>query len=402
MMVYINFPQRIKKIQEELAAKGVDVLVGTRLKTITHWSGGFVPWRSALIIPAKGEPTLITPLIDSGRLASESWIADVAGYGALPGIDFFDVIKMKIADIASDGGTIGIEDGTTNYLPEGFITHHEYQTLKGMFPKAELVNCAEITDSLCIIKEPAEIKLMRQATAIVDRAHEAVRQQLCIGMSEKQIAGLAEKVMRDAGSEFAWTFTGGQEIASGERTWWPLGGCTPATDRLVQLGEPVLVDLHGMYGLFLGDVSHNYIMGRPTKEQREVMTAYTETAYKLIDEMKPGKSLKQVTQTVHDFVAKNNWSAWVLPGYGHGIGHLGNEWYPCVADTPSPGNNEPDFILEPGYMQMAAVICNRPGAAGFRLERPLVITETGNEVLSKLPIEPGIIDCDKGMVFRDR
>ena len=196
---------------------------------------------------------------------------------------------MKIAEIAADGGTIGIEDGTTNYLPEGFITNHEYQTLKAMFPKAELVNCAEITDRLCLIKEPAEIKLMRQATAIVDKAHEAVRQALSIGMSEKQIAGIAEKVMRDAGSEFAWTFTGGQEIASGERTWWPLGGCTPATDRLVQLGEPVLVDLHGMYGLFLGDVSHNYIMGRPTKEQREVMTAYTETAYKVIDEMKPGK-----------------------------------------------------------------------------------------------------------------
>jgi hypothetical protein len=68
MMVYINFPKRIQKIQEELAKKGVDVLVGTRLKTITHWSGGFVPWRSALIIPAVGEPTLVTPLLDFGRL----------------------------------------------------------------------------------------------------------------------------------------------------------------------------------------------------------------------------------------------------------------------------------------------------------------------------------------------
>ena len=63
--------------------------------------------------------------------------------------------------------------------------------------------------------------------------------------------------------------------------------------------------------------------------------------------------------------------------------------------------NEPDFVLEPGYMQMIAVVCNRAGAAGFRLERPLVITETGNEVLSKLPIEPGVIECDTGMVFRD-
>lgn len=401
-MVYINFPRRIKQIQEELVKRGIDVLVGTRLKTITHWSGGFVPWRSAIIIPAKGEPTLITPLLDFMRLKEESWIEDVTGYGALPGIDFFDMIKMKIEPFAKEGGTIGIEDGTTNYLPEGFITHHEYETLKKLFPQAELVNAVEITDRLCIIKEPQEIKLMRQATAIVDKAHDAVRRELAVGMSEKNIAGIAEKVMRDAGSEFAWTFTGGQEIASGERTWWPMGGCTPATDRIVQLGEPVLIDLHGMYGLFLGDVAHNYIMGRPTKEQSEVITAFTETAYRLIDEMKPGKTLKEVATNVNAFVAKKGWAEWMLPGYGHGIGHLGNEWYPCVGENVSPGNNEPDFELKPGYMQIIAVIANRPGAAGFRLERPLVITETGNEILSKLPIEPGIIPCDEGMKFRDR
>jgi Xaa-Pro aminopeptidase len=44
---------------------------------------------------------------------------------------------------------------------------------------------------------------------------------------------------------------------------------------------------------------------------------------------------------------------------------------------------------------MAAVVCNRPGVAGFRLERPLLITETGNELLSKLPIQPWIIDCGR-------
>lgn len=402
MMVHINFPKRIEQIQKELKEKKIDVLVGTRLKTITHWSGGFVPWRSALIIPAEGELTLLTPLLDSGRLADESWLDNVVGYGALPGIDFFDMIKMHIDHIAKDGGTVGIEDGTTNYLPEGYITHHEYETLKAMYPNAEFVNAAEITDRLCLVKEPQEIKLMRQATAIVDLAHEEVRKQIRVGMSEKQIAGIAEKAMRDAGSEFAWTFTGGQEIAAGERTWWAMGGCTPATDRLVQLGEPVMVDLHGMYGLFLGDVAHNHIMGKPTKEQQEVITAFTETCYKAIDEMQPGKSLKEVTMNVHEFVAKNGWSEWVLPGYGHGIGHLGNEWYPCVAENVSPGNNEPDYILEPGYMQMMAVVCNRQGVAGFRLERPLVITETGNEVLSKLPIQPGIIPCDDAHTYRDR
>jgi Xaa-Pro aminopeptidase len=79
-------------------------------------------------------------------------------------------------------------------------------------------------DRFTLVKEPEEIKLMRQATALVDYAHEVVREHLQVGITEKEIAGIAEKVMRDRGSQFAWTFTGGQEIASGYRTWWFWGG----------------------------------------------------------------------------------------------------------------------------------------------------------------------------------
>jgi len=62
-------------------------------------------------------------------------------------------------------------------------------------------------DRITLVKQNAEVKLLRQAAAICDRAIEAVRDELCIGMSEQQIAGIAEHAARDAGSEFAWTFT---------------------------------------------------------------------------------------------------------------------------------------------------------------------------------------------------
>ncbi|MBK5092324.1 MAG: aminopeptidase P family protein [Actinobacteria bacterium] len=395
MMTYINFPRRISNFQEELKKAGVDVLVGTRLKTITNLSGGFVPWRSCIVVPAEGELQLIVPVLDAGRLAEETWLDNVVGYGALPGIDYLDLIATRINELGLGKGTIGIESGTTNYLPEGFITLYEYEQLKERFPGAGFKNAAELMDRFTLVKEPEEIKLMRQATALVDTAHEEVRDVLRVGISEKQIAGVAESTMRELGSQFAWTFTGGQEIASGYRTWWFWGGCTPATDKVVQCGEPVMIDLHGMYWLMLGDVAHNAIMGKPTPEQREVIDAYVGTCYKVIEEMQPGKTLGDVARNVNAFVQEKGWGDWVLPGFGHGIGHFGHEWYPCVGEHPSPGNNEPDYAVEPGYIQMVAVICNKPGVAGFRLERPLLITETGNEVLSRLPIEPWIIDCGR-------
>src|SRR5690606_24880836 len=146
------------------------------------------------------------------------------------------------------------EDGYSYYLPEGMITHAEYEQLQKECPGAELVNCTPIVDRLMFIKEPEQISLMRQATAMVDAAQEAVRLEARPGMTETQVAGIAKQVMRDLGSEFAWTFTGGQEIASGHRTW--TGACTPSTRKIIQPGDFLLVDLHAMYNLMLGDVSH--------------------------------------------------------------------------------------------------------------------------------------------------
>ncbi len=391
-MTHINFPRRIQRFQEELRRSGVDVLIGTKLKTITHLSGGFVPWRSAIIVPAQGELQLITSALDAARLAEETWLDNVVGFGGLPGLDFIDRIVARIRELGLENSTIGIESGTSNYLPDGFITLYEFEKIREALPQANFVNAVQLMDRFTLVKEPEEIKLMRQATALVDAAHEEVREHLRVGISEKEIAGIAEKSMRDRGSQFAWTFTGGQEIASGYRTWWFWGGCTPATDKLVQCGDPVMIDLHGMFWLMLGDVAHNCIMGKPTREQQEVMDAYVATCYRVLEEMQPGRTLGEVAQKVNAFVGERGWSQWVLPGFGHGIGHFGHEWYPCVAEAPSPGNNQPDYPLEPGYIQMMAVVCNRPGVAGFRLERPLLITETGNELLSKLPIGPWTID----------
>jgi Xaa-Pro dipeptidase len=395
MMTYINFPRRIARFQETMREAGIDVLIGTKLKTITHLSGGFVPWRSCIVVPAEGELQLITSALDAGRLADETWLSSVVGFGGLPGLDFMDMIAMRVRELGLEQGVIGIESGTSNYLPDGFITLYEYEQLKERFPQATLTNAVGLMDRFTLVKEAEEIKLMRQATALVDAAHEAVRDELRVGISEKQIAGIAEYVMREKGSQFAWTFTGGQEIASGYRTWWFWGGCTPATDKLVQCGDPVMLDLHGMFWLMLGDVAHNAFMGKPPAEWYEVRDAYVATCYKVMEEMQPGRTLAEVAQAVNALVQEKDWGAWVLPGFGHGIGHFGHEWYPCVADTPSPGNNQPDYVLEPGYIQMMAVVCNRPGVAGFRLERPLLITETGNELLSGLPIEPWVIDCGR-------
>jgi Xaa-Pro dipeptidase len=325
--------------------------------------------------------------MDANRLRQEGWLKNVEGYGQTT---MMEKVVERVKRLGLESARIGYESGSSAYLPEGFITHAEYQEMVNGLPNGNFVDSYKIMDELTLVKEEEEVRLMRQATAIVDCAHMELREVLKAGMSEKQVAGIAEKIMRDAGSEFAWTFTGGQEIASGYRTW--TGGCTPATDKIIQPKEFVVMDLHGMYGLMLGDVSHNAVMGQPDNEQRKVIEAYVKTCEHIVMVMKPGNTLGQVARNCREFLMENGWDRLIRGFFGHGIGHFGHEWYPIVSGIKTPHTSEPDYVLEPNYIQIIALAANQPGVGGLRLEAPLLITETGNELLSKIPFDPWILE----------
>ncbi|MGV0817517.1 M24 family metallopeptidase [Martelella sp. AMO21009] len=386
MQVHIDFQKRLARFQSMLREQGVDVLVGTRLKTVTHISGAFVPWRSVVIVPAEGEVQLVTVNMDAPRILAEGWLENVAGYGRH---SMFEMAVRRIRELGLHTGRVAVEDGYSWYLPEGMITKHEYTTLEAALPEAELTNLTKPIDHLMLIKEPEQIALMRQATAITDAAQEAVRRSAHPGMAETEIAGIAEQAARDLGSEFAWTFTGGQEIASGHRTW--TGACTPSTRKVVQRGEFLLVDLHAMYEMMLGDVSHNAIMGKPTAEQQKLIDAYVESCHYLTAALKPGRTIGDVAGDVRRFTVEKGWDD-MIRGFGHGIGAFGNEWYPSFTDFAMEYVSEPDYVMQPGFMEIIALTCNLPGVGGLRYERAWVITENGAECMSKTPIEPWVYE----------
>lgn len=384
MHVHVDFQKRLAMFQGMLREHGIDVLVGTRLKTITHMSGAFVPWRSVVVVPAEGEIQLITVGMDGPRIQEEGWLTNVAGYGR---DSMIEMAIRRVVELGCQAGRIAVEDGYSWYLPEGTITHHEYRMLEDAFPDGDLINLTDVIDKFMLIKEPEQIALMRQATALSDAAQEAVRLEARPGMTETEIAGIAERVMRNLGSEFAWTFTGGQEIASGHRTW--TGACTPSTRKIVQRGEFLLIDLHGMYDLMLGDVSHNAVMGEPTAEQKQVIDAYVQSVRYLTSSLKPGRTIGEVAKDVRRYTVEQGWGDMVR-GFGHGIGHFGNEWYPSFTDFAMNYVSEPDYVMQPGFMEIIALTCNKPGVGGLRYERAWVITGDGAECMSSTPVEPWI------------
>ncbi|MCP4687750.1 MAG: aminopeptidase P family protein [Desulfobacterales bacterium] len=388
MDIYIDYPGRIKKIQAAMAARNIDLFLGTRGKSVNYIGGAFIPWRSVTPVSKDGFVGLNTLLMDAERLKMDSWLENVTPCAPLEGMELWDVTVQQIRELGYEKAVIGVELGHSPRMIEGYLFATEYEFLKESLPDARFVNALDIMDEITLVKEPGEIRLMRQAAAIADAAQERVREELYAGMTEMEIAGIGEMEMRRLGSEFHWPVTGSSEIASGFRTWLPLGGCTPPTDKIVQRGENLLVDMHPTYKQYYSDLSHNYILGKPTPAQQKLADAYLKAAETLVESFKAGTTVGEIFRTVKEEIVASGYEPFTLPGFGHGLGVVGHEWHPAIID-----NDEfRDVVLDENVVEVAAIVMNVPDVGGMRLECPVRVTPSGGEMLTTTPLELTVID----------
>jgi Xaa-Pro aminopeptidase len=390
----IDWDLHVKKYQNAMEELNLDFCVLTRVKSITYLSGCFVPWKSYIFLPKfdVGEPTLFTVLLDVERIKDEGRIK-TEGWGPMKGFYW----EKKIQSTAKKSGLynakgkpprIGVEMGVDICVTGQMLSYTESEYLKKMFPGCQLIDFNDKTERIQLIKEPEEIEALRKASYITDIGQAAVKNELenrSVGKvyTENEIAGIGTKAMRDAGSNYEWTFTGNQEIGSGYRASYTFNGCTPATNKKVKEGESLLVDLHSEVGCYLGDLSHNYVLGNCNPELRNFNEVYQQLCYTLIDNMRPGITFDECYAAVRKVADKLGYANDLFFGIGHGIGCIGNESYPVVV----PGKDWGLMSFKENMVEIAAIVFNHPGLGGLRLESPTLITKNKAEVLPKTSFE---------------
>ena len=388
MNIYIDYNKRIQKIIAEMKKSKLDLFVGTRTVSLSYVAGAFIPWRSAVVVSKDGDAGLITMLLDNERLKNESWMSNISPYAPLPGMDLMDLIIYFIKQNKAEQGRIGVELGHSPRGNTGYLFATEYELLKNALPNATFVNAINIVDRASYIKEPGEIHLMRQAAAMADSAMICVRDALQTGMTEAEIAGIGEMELRRLGSEYHWAITGSTEIASGYRATYAMNGTTQPTQKLIQPGENIIVDLHPLYSMYTSDLAHNFILGKPTAEQQKLACAYVDAAETIVRNFKAGNKVGDVHKAVMDKVTELGYAQQTIPSFGHGLGVFGHEWYPAII------NNDEfrDVVLEENVVEVAFLAMTVPGVCGMRLECPVLVTKDGGEMLCRTPLEPTVLD----------
>jgi Xaa-Pro aminopeptidase len=318
---------------------------------------------------------------------------NIRGYLPMGGQDQISAISDFIMDELNCGkGRIGIESGMSNYLPEGNLTHFEYESFQKALPDATLINAHDIIDRLSLIKSEGEMNRFREASRQVDSGHkviyDAIKDGGYRGMTETEIAGLAGYAMRKAGSVWEWSFTGGNEIACGYRTGLAGGACTPATNKMLETGQALMVDLHAAFMLCTGDHSVNYILGEATKRQRWHADNFQQMVKLCLSKDKAGITPSTMAAEMMAYADSHGFSDYMVPGFEHGIGMTGDEWRIGPNDGPFEYWTNPLHIYQPGEMLICAMQYACPQEdIGFRYEAPIIIREKSCELLAKFPLK---------------
>ncbi len=390
---FVDIDQRIKDIQTLMRERDIDVYLGSRIRTMSFIVDAFVPWRSYIVIPAEGLPTVFTFVIDAARLLSETWMDEdhVRAYFGAGGADQIGVIQYFIEDeLGIKTGRLGYETGMATYTAEGWLTHYEYEQFAAALPGFEFVNSHDIVDHASLIKDQGTINRFREAGRIVDAGQKAARQAIenggWKGMTETELGGIAALGMRREGSVSEWNFAGLNEISSGWRTG--LGACTPPTTKEFAAGEALMFDLHGMFKLALGDHSHNYLLAPATERQRWHADNFVACVQFVADHYRAGATPGGLITELGQFAEDRGCSDFILPGVEHGIGLFGDEWRVGASmDVPIPYWTDPDHVYRENEMVILAMqYAAQEEDIGFRYENPIVILKDGCELTSKYPL----------------
>jgi Xaa-Pro aminopeptidase len=248
------------------------------------------------------------------------------------------------------------------------LTYQAYTSYKQALSDSEFVPISGAVEKLRLIKSPAEIKILKEATEIADAAFKHILTYVKAGLKEIEVANELEFFMRKNG---AISSSFDIIVASGYRSALPHG---VASDKEIEKGDFVTLDFGAYYKGYCSDITRTFAVGEPSDELKKIYSTVLEAQIRGMNGIKPGMTGKEADALTRDYIKEQGYGEY----FGHSTGHgLGME----VHEGPALSFRS-DTILESGMVVTVEPGIYIAGLGGVRIEDDTVITETGNESLS--------------------
>ena len=247
----------------------------------------------------------------------------------------------------------------------------DHAGIVGAAGEVRLVPSENAFHALRAVKSEHELAMIAEAARITDAAFIAATSAIEPGVTEKALAWRIESAMHDLGADgpgFPVIVAAGPHGARPHHD---------PSDRPIQKGEPVVIDMGAMIGGYSADLTRTICLGQAPPMFTDRYNTVLRAQRRALTEIRAAMTGREADAVAREELSAAGCGDQFLHGLGHGVGLN-------IHEFPSLGKDSDD-ILEPGHVVTIEPGLYFEGWGGIRIEDLCVVTPTGLEVLSAAP-----------------
>ena len=342
---------KLAKLRESLVEKGLDAILITNEYNRRYMTG--FTGTAGVAIVSHNDAVFITDFRYTEQAAEQ--------------VKDFRIVQQTgtiISEVASQAEAMNIK--TLGFEKET-LTYGMYELYNNAL-KADLMPVSGLIEKIRLIKTEQEINIIKVACEIADHAFTHILEFIKPGRTELEVSNELEFFMRKhgaAGSSFDII------VASGIRSALPHG---VATNKVIEKGDFVTLDFGALYNGYISDITRTVAVGQPSEKLVEMYEVVLESQLLALEKVGPGMTGIEADAVARDYLKSKGYGEAFGHSTGHGIGLEVHE---------GPGLSfRSETVLEPGMTVTIEPGVYLPGIGGVRIEDDILITETGNEILT--------------------
>lgn len=381
--------ERHAELQARMEADGLDGMVLLGTAAVSYATGAAAPatdsGRAALLrsvaVLVRGDeaPHLFTAYPEG---TPDDHPRDHAHPAAHPDTDHgAATIAGFVRDVFDGSANVAIDE-LTHPLARALDTDTDTDTLSSVTSTLTAARLHKTVDEVACIRQAQRINeaamVEVQSELRADVAQTALSATLLRAAFERGAHGNGLdpiwQAMAPTRAAGPWTFTGG------------VGYPAPSSDSVLDRGDVVWVDTGIAYAGYLSDFGRTWIVeDTPTPRQEAQFRRWRTVVDAVLELVRPGVTGRALTQAAID--ANDGVEPWLDHLYlAHGIGTES-------AETPLIGTDlgeelDERVVIEPGMVIVFEPVIWDDGAAGYRAEDMVAVTDDGWIPLSDYPYAP--------------
>lgn len=367
-----EFAARRARVRAAIAAAGLDWLVMFHPVSI-HWLTGsdaksYQEFQCLLISAKPGPLTVLTREGERNEFQDDAWVDEIFSYGGGENEDAVAAFEKLDSSLGLRRARVGME------VPAYYLHPHDYVRLKQFFGGALVAEPTNLVHDLKLVKSPAELAYIRQASRKADAAMAVFATALKEGRSELAVAGKVHEALFAAGSGLAASPI---NLVSGERSGFSHGA---PTERLLRQGDFGNVEYGATHRRYTSTLGRQFSIGAPTRRMVEIFGVVRRACDACIAEIRDGVPAARPHEAAKRVIAQAGFDRYRVHTSGYGLA----PGFPPTWGEPIHMLGASSYTLRAGMVvSVEPPVFIGEEQLGARIIDNVLVTQDGAELLSQ-------------------